>query len=537
MANDFGSGPLGGSSRRQKFKLQTRVLLSISTLISLVFISAVAAAMYLIHQDRRADLVSRAEFLADIQSAGLARPIWDFEFEQARNMLQTLAQDLDFSYASIEDTRGKRIGEIGTPPNGQASLYIVERDIIHRSELADDTEARQVGKLTLVLSEQRLRESLAKIVLGGLLLLCVLLFLVISGVVGAMRTMTGPLSGIARAMADLAAGNLQTQIPSLDRTDEIGDMAQAVRIFKENALEKGHLEEEQATAKLRAEEERRRSTLELADHFEQSVKEVADLVTSAANEMQSTAQQMAATAEETSRQSATVASASDEVTTNVQTVASTAEELSASISEIGRQVSVSARIAANAAAEAETTSSTVHSLASAASKIGEVVTLINEIAGQTNLLALNATIEAARAGEAGKGFAVVAQEVKNLANQTAKATEEIARQISAVQDETSDVVGAIDKITGIIGEINEIGTTIASAIEQQGVSTEEIARRVQRAAEGTQQVNATIGGVSRAAGETGSAADQVLAASQEMSRQAEGLFTAVDRFLREIRSE
>jgi len=187
-------------------------------------------------------------------------------------------------------------------------------------------------------------------------------------------------------------------------------------------------------------------------------------------------------------------------------------------------------------AEAETTNQTVQGLAEAASKIGEVVNLINDIAGQTNLLALNATIEAARAGEAGKGFAVVAQEVKNLANQTAKATEEISQQIGSVQAETNDAVGAIEKIRSIIGEVNDIATTISSAVEEQGVSTQEIARNVQQAAKGTQDVNQNIESVSRAAGETGSAAGQVLNASQEMARQAEGLRGEVDRFLNEVRT-
>ena len=350
------------------------------------------------------------------------------------------------------------------------------------------------------------------------------------------RSITTPIGLMTKAMAALADGDNRVDIPATGNRDEIGDMAGAMQVFKDNALEKVRLEEEQAAAQQRGEEEKRQAMNELADRFERQVKEVVDGVSSSATEMQATAQQMSSTAEETTRQSASVASASNQATANVQTVAATAEELSASIAEIGRQVMQSAKIAQNAVEEAESTNETVKGLAEAAAKIGDVVNLINDIAGQTNLLALNATIEAARAGEAGKGFAVVAQEVKNLANQTAKATEEISSQISAVQEETNDAVVAIEKIRGIIGEVNDIATTISSAVEEQGVSTQEIARNVQQAASGTQDVNSNIENVSRAAGETGTAAGQVLNAAREMSSQAEGLRGEVDRFLGEVRA-
>jgi methyl-accepting chemotaxis protein len=349
------------------------------------------------------------------------------------------------------------------------------------------------------------------------------------------RSIILPLADLTQVMGRLAKGDMAVEIDA-DRHDELGEMAAAVQIFKDNAAEKQRLEQEQEAVAMRAEDERRQGMLEMADRFERQVKQVVEGVSSSATEMQSTAQQMSATAEETSRQSANVAAASDEATANVQTVASTAEELSASIAEIGRQVNQSAKITANAVQEAEATNETVQGLAEAASKIGDVVDLINNIAGQTNLLALNATIEAARAGEAGKGFAVVAGEVKNLANQTARATEDISAQIMAIQNETNDAVGAIERIRDVVVEVNEIATTIATAVEQQGVSTQEIARNVQQAARGTQDVNENIENVSRAAGETGTAAGQVLGASKDMARQAEELRSEVERFLAEVRA-
>ena len=343
-----------------------------------------------------------------------------------------------------------------------------------------------------------------------------------------------PVSQASRALEDMRQGRLDAEMPRT-RMREFEAIRSSLEGFRQALLDTKRLEAEKADNQSAREEEANRVLL-LCEQFDRTASDSLKGVSSSATEMQATAQQMTSTAEETRRQSATVATASDQATANVQMVASTAEELSASISEIGRQVMQSAKIAANAVTEAEATNDTVQGLAEAASKIGDVVDLINDIAGQTNLLALNATIEAARAGEAGKGFAVVAQEVKNLANQTAKATEDISKQITAVQEETTGAVDAIHKIRGIISEISDISTTISSAVEEQGVSTQEIARNVQQAAKGTQDVNATIESVSKAAGETGSAAGQVLGASQEMSRQAEGLRGDVERFLAEIRA-
>ncbi len=361
--------------------------------------------------------------------------------------------------------------------------------------------------------------------------------LVAVGIVGLLvaRGIVGPIVLMTDVMRALAGGDKQIAIPATDRVDEIGEMAKAVLVFKENMIKADTLAAAQE-AERKAKEARAVAVEKMIGTFDKGVAEVLGGVASAATELERTAQAMSATAEQASHQATAVSAASNQASANVQTVATAAEELSASISEIGRQVSQSAEIAASAVREAEKTNATVRGLADAAQKIGDVVSLINNIAGQTNLLALNATIEAARAGEAGKGFAVVAQEVKNLANQTSKATEEISAQILSVQQETHGAVAAIEKIREVISEINDISTTIASAVEEQGVSTQEIARNVQQAAQGTQAVNSNISGVTDAANQTGAAASQVLSSSGELTEQSERLRNQVDAFLRDVRA-
>jgi methyl-accepting chemotaxis protein len=344
-----------------------------------------------------------------------------------------------------------------------------------------------------------------------------------------------PIAALTQVMKALAGGDRMATVPGADRRDEIGDMSRAVEVFKDSMIKNEALAQSQQ-AEEKAKAVRSAAVATLTSQFGGEVDAVVRGLAEAAAQMQSTAQSMASIAEETTRQATAVSAASEEASTNVQTVAAASEELSASIVEISRQVANSARISSKAVDEAGQTTSEVQGLAEAAQKIGDVVKLINDIAGQTNLLALNATIEAARAGEAGKGFAVVASEVKSLATQTAKATEDIAAQVGAIQSATGGAVKAIGGISTTIGQISEIATTIASAVEEQGAATKEISRNVQQAAVGTSEVSANIAGVSEAAGESGQVAGQVLAAAEGLAKQADTLKRQVDSFLTNIRA-
>jgi methyl-accepting chemotaxis protein len=353
---------------------------------------------------------------------------------------------------------------------------------------------------------------------------------------GLARAITRPVKAMTAAMGRLAQGDMATEIPGTQREDEIGEMSQAVLVFKESMAEAERLRAEQERQKEAAAVQRKADMHRLADDFEQAVGGVVKTVASAATELRASAESMRSIADETNRQAQAVASASNEASTSVQTVASAAEELSASVDEIARQITQSNTVASRAVQQADQTNSEVSSLSAAAQKIGDVVRLIEEIASQTNLLALNATIEAARAGEAGKGFAVVASEVKNLAMQTGKATEEISGQIAGVQTATANSVRAIKTIGETIQSISAISGGIAAAVEEQTAATREIARNVQQAAQGTGEVSENITGVSRAATETGTAAGQVLGAAGELSHQAELLRSELSTFISKVRA-
>ena len=396
-------------------------------------------------------------------------------------------------------------------------------------------ENQRVGTLVIAWSLEALSEALTRDLISqagialGLAAGFVILVLVLLN-----RGVTRPLRRMREIMSHLATGDNAVEISGIDRSDEIGDMARAVEVFKHNAIEKQRLETERDEQERLNREQRRQELREFASVFDANVGRIVATISSASNELQITAESMASTADETSRQATAVATGAEQASANVQTVASGAEEMTSSIGEIAAQVANSSKIAENAVAEAQATSGKVQSLVEASQRIGEVVDLINDIASQTNLLALNATIEAARAGEAGKGFAVVAAEVKSLASKTAMATEEIAAQIGSIQDATGEAVDAIQSIDHSIGEINGISTSVASAVEEQAAATHEISRNSQQAASGVQDVTTNIESVNKAASDTGAAANQVLGSARELTEQSEALKRATEEFLSKL---
>jgi methyl-accepting chemotaxis protein len=350
------------------------------------------------------------------------------------------------------------------------------------------------------------------------------------------RGMSRPLTAITDVMNRLSSGDTDVTIPGGNRKDELGSMAGAVDVFRRNMIESRTLRDAQEAAKLQTEEEKKALQRQMADRFEADVKSVVGAVARATEDMQRAAVKITESVNGTSEQATAAAAASEEASASVNTVAAATEELASSVAEIGRQVTHSSDVADAAVTKAGQTTEMVGSLAAASEKIGDVLRLIGAIASQTNLLALNATIEAARAGEAGRGFAVVASEVKNLASQTAKATEEIAGQVSAIQSSTSDCVAAIGGIGNTIREISGIAITIAAAVEQQGSATREIARSVQQVAAGTSEVAVNVAGASHAADQSRVLADTVLGASNQLNQHTAALFESVDTFLAGLRN-
>ncbi|MEM8878702.1 MAG: methyl-accepting chemotaxis protein [Pseudomonadota bacterium] len=481
------------------------------------------------------------DFLLSNQDAARERTIE--EIGAARSQTQVLLRELQnptrrqiangiMEKLDLYESLFQQVAQIITERNAiyANTLDSIGPDMLAQMVTATDAMVAQQDRIGPEISAQFVGQKWMTAIVG---LVSLLAGMAMAFFVG--RSLSVPIVSMTSAMRRLADEDLETVVPARERGDEIGDMAGAVQVFKDNMIEARRLRAEQSEEQTAR--ERRQAAIEHAiSEFQESASSAIENVGGAVGQLESLATSLTATAEETSMQSASVSSSSEEASTNVQTVAASAEELAASIQEISRQVSQSNDMSKQAVTSADHASKQVQGLADAANKIGDVVSMISDIAEQTNLLALNATIEAARAGEAGKGFAVVASEVKTLAEQTGKATSEIGDQIGTMQSATHRAVEAIRDITGLISCMDEISTMIAAAVEEQGSATGEIAANVQQAAAGAQEVSHNIAGVSQAAEETGQASGGVLAASNELGSQAAGLRQQIDTFLGAIRA-
>jgi methyl-accepting chemotaxis protein len=435
------------------------------------------------------------------------------------------------SLASAEELTRALAGEVVMRPD-RLDGHAVE---IYLGQLRNFA-GEPIAVVELVKDITGFRQSAAEV---RLVLIAVILVALAAAVAVALlvgRGMSLPIRRLKDVMARLSAGETDAEVPGRERADELGAMAQALDVFKDGMIEADRLRRQNEADRLAAEAERTRLRLKMADDFEGSVSRVVQSVSQSAGEMTNTAQALTASAGTTQTQSAAVAAASEQTSTNVQTVASAAEQLSASIAEIGRQASATSRVAGEVAEDGQHAESTIGNLTEAAARIGEIIQLIQGIAAQTNLLALNATIEAARAGDAGKGFAVVAAEVKQLANQTARATEEIQSQVAGIQAETGRAASAVRDMVARVTELRGVAASVSGAVEEQGAATEEIARNVQQAAAGTQEVSRTIATVSEAAQTTGSASARVLQAARDVADQSNRLKSEAERFIAEIRA-
>jgi methyl-accepting chemotaxis protein len=511
--------------------LMFRVLLPTGALLVAMVAGSVVGVAVKNSDTARATLSAKTKLIADIAGRGTVDAIWNLDAKLAKASLAALAADLDYVGSELSDDHGALLAADGAKQTESGTL-IVEKVPVVRN---DQGQQKIVGALELRMSTARADAAIAEetriltlVGIGALIVVCGLLLWI-------LKSATRPIVALTNVMAKLSSGELDIEIPALDRGDEVGRMAQAVEVFKRNAIEVERLNADQAAVKKRSERDRIELLDGMASQFESTVSAVLASVTQACSKMGDRAETMAGKMVAADRSTCKVMQATNSTSDNVQTVAAAAEELSASINEISSRVNDSATIAVDTSNAAEKTSSTIAELSEQAQKIGSIISLIHNIASQTDLLALNATIEAARAGEAGKGFAVVASEVKSLATQTARATDEISQNIQAIQAATARAVVEIQMIAEVAGRSREIATGIAGAIEQQSIATREISASVSRAASGTQIVVENITTVGENISQASGATRDLLSASHELSDQFRTLETKVQAFVATVR--